>query len=332
MISSQSPSFARGLIRRLVGSHKLHVASRAVARTFLPCRKARFVFVFGCQRSGTTLLKNLIGLDSFVNDAGEYGAQWFKQAPYGTPDFLRARSFPELEESLRAERSRVVLVKPLHDTQRVPEFLSSFPGSPAIFAFREFEGVVRSHLSYYLTGRGERFGTLGHDPETYVRGILNGEPPTWKNENHSIEHREQLERLWPLATSAADRYAIYWISRNRLYFDLALEETVAMVNYDHILANPRKSLNQLSRHIRHRIPRRNAFIVSTPETGRDLKPLDIHPEIRRNCEELNRKLSESAIFWQQRLEGLELKVDEGTELSGIESDYEPNHGEKNRRS
>ncbi len=297
-----SPSTNSGdLVRRLVGSHKLHVVSRAVARTILPAREARFIFVFGCQRSGTTLLKNLIGLDSFVNDAGEYGEQWFKQAPYGTPDYLRARSFEELEAGRRAERSRLILVKPLHDTQRIPEFIAAYPEAPVIFAFRQFEGVVRSHLSYYLTGRGQRYGTKGHEPFEYVGGIRPVAPATWKNENHTSEHDAQVEALWPLATTDADAYAIYWISRNRLYFDLGIEDQVALVHYEKLLEDPKGSLEQLSRHIGHRIPRRNALILTNPETDAKGDRLEIHPAIRESCEELQSRLAASAQSWRGKL-------------------------------
>jgi len=301
MMSSRSPLFSGDLVRRLVGSHKLHVASRAVARTLLPCREARFLFVFGCQRSGTTLLKNLIGLDAFVNDAGEYGAQWFLQAPYGAPEYLRARHFEDLEAGRRAERSRLILVKPLHDTQRIPEFLKAYPDSPVVFAFRLYEGVVRSHLSYYTTGRGKRYGTEGHDPFAYVGGILASAPPTWKNEHHLPEHAAQLDRLWPMAKTEADVYALYWLSRNRLYFDLGVEDRVALIHYEKLLEAPRESLKQLSQHIRHRIPSRNALILTSPETDAKKTPLEIHPEIRTACEELEVRLAGAAARWRERL-------------------------------
>ena len=301
MMSSPSSLFSGALVRRLVGSHKLHVASRAVARTLFPCREARFLFVFGCQRSGTTLLKNLIGLDPFVNDAGEYGAQWFLQAPYGAPEYLRARPFDELEAGRRGERSRLILVKPLHDTQRIPEFLEAYPESPVLFAFRQFEGVVRSHLSYYTTGRGKRYGTHGHDPFTYVGGILASAPPTWKNENHTPEHAAQLDQLWPLAKTEADVYALYWLSRNRLYFDMGVEDTVALIHYEKLLESPGESLEQLSRQIRHRIPSRNALILTEPETDAKKNPLEIHPEIREACVALEIRLAGAAARWRERL-------------------------------
>lgn len=289
------------LLRRIVASHKLNAASRALARTFFPSRDARFIFVFGCQRSGTTLLKNLIGLDAFVNAAGEYGERWFKQAEYGAPEYLRARDFAELEAGRRAERSRLILVKPLHDSQRIGEFLEAYPDMPMLFAFRNFEGVVRSHLSYFLTGRGTRWGTKGHDPFEYVSGILPSAPPTWKNENHIPEHAAQVERLWEHAETEAEVYAIYWLSRNRLYFDLGIEERVPLIHFEKLLESPSASLDQLSRHIRHRIPRRNALIMTEPETASRRETLAIHPEIRSACEELETRLADSAKCWRERL-------------------------------
>lgn len=246
-------------------------------------------------------MKNLIGLDPFVNDAGEYGAHWFRQAPYGTPEYLRIRPFDELEAGRRAERSRLILVKPLHDSQRIPEFLAAYPDSPVLFTFRQWEGVVRSHLSYYTTGRGKKHGTMGHDPAVYVGGILASAPPTWKNENHTPEHAAQLERLWPLASSDADFYALYWLSRNRHYFDLGIEDRVALVHFEKLLEEPRESLDQISRHIRHRIPRRNALILTNPETDSKRVSLEIQPAIREACQDLQDRLAASAERWRARL-------------------------------
>lgn len=289
------------LRRRLIGSTKLHQLLLGSTRLLMPCREARFIFVFGCQRSGTTLLKELIGLDSFVNDAGEYGAEWFHQAPYGTPNYLRARPFDELRASLAAERSRWVLLKPLHDSQCIPEFLDAFPGTPAIFSYRHFDGAIHSHLSYYLTERSRRYGTLGHDPFEYVRGILPDSPPTWKNENQSAEVSAQLRELWPLAKTHAEAYALYWLSRNRHYFDRpGVENRVALVGYNRLLAEPSATLKRLSRHLGHRIPPRNALILTAPKS-KDEPPNELHPEIRRHCVALQERLEDAEHAWIDRL-------------------------------
>lgn len=296
-----SPSPFSHLRRRLVGSTRLHRLLLGATRLLMPCREARFIFVFGCQRSGTTLLKELIGLDSFVNDAGEYGAEWFLQVPYGTPNYLRARPFDELKNSLAAERSRWVLLKPLHDSQRIPEFLDAFPGAPAIFSYRHFDGAIHSHLSYYLSPSSRRYGTLGHDPFEYVRGILPDSPPTWKNENQSAEVSALLRELWPLAKTHADAYALYWLSRNRHYFDRpGVEDRVALVGYDRLLAEPAETLRRLSRHLGRRIPPRNALILTAPKS-KDAPPNELNPEIRRHCEALLERLVAAEQVWIERL-------------------------------
>lgn len=292
---------ARHIISRAAGSKRIHRTLLGITRLLIPCRQARFVFVFGCQRSGTTLLKNLIGLDSFVNDAGEYGPEWFLQVPYGTPNYLRARPFDELKNSLAAERSRIVLLKPLHDSQRIPEFLDAFPDAPAIFAYRHFDGTIHSHLNYYLRESSRRWGTQVHEPFEYVRGILPDSPPTWKNENQSAEVSALLRELWPLATSHVDAYALYWLSRNRHYFDRpGVEDRVVLVGYDRLLAEPVETLRRLSRHLGRRIPPRNALILTAPKS-KDAPPNELNPEIRRHCEALHERLVAAEQAWIDRL-------------------------------
>jgi hypothetical protein len=100
---------------------------------------------------------------------------------------------------------------------------------------------------------------------------------------------------------SAEATSIYWLSRNRLYFDLGIEDRVPLIHFEKLLEAPSASLEQLSRHIGHRIHRRNALILREPETSSRREALAIHPEIRSACEELEERLAESAKRWRERL-------------------------------
>jgi hypothetical protein len=247
------------------------------------------------------MLKALIGQDSFVNPTGEYGSDWFHDVPYGTPNYLRSLEFPALRKSLKAVKSPIILLKPLHETQRITDFLDEFSDAPAIFSLRHYYSVVQSHLHYYSSPHSLRYGTQGHDPFEYVRGILPSAEPTWKNENHSQTHQNLVEELWQHVESPADAYALYWLSRNQLYFDQELEDRVALVRFERILESPSQSLASLSKHIRHGIPKRNALIVTKPKFDGEKTPPSIHPKIQKACEELHQRLGEVEERWFRKL-------------------------------
>jgi hypothetical protein len=82
---------------------------------------------------------------------------------------------------------------------------------------------------------------------------------------------------------------------------MGVEDTVALIHYEKLLESPGESLEQLSRQIRHRIPPRNALILTEPETDAKKNPLEIHPEIRAACEALEIRLAAAAATWRERL-------------------------------
>lgn len=101
------------LRRRVLASHKLNRLRTAWRGLLHPCPEPNFTFIFGCQRSGTTLLRHLIGLDSRVQDYGEGDPPYFWQVPNEDPRYIRLRDDEEIERLRRKERSPIVLLKPL---------------------------------------------------------------------------------------------------------------------------------------------------------------------------------------------------------------------------
>ncbi|MDZ4286527.1 MAG: hypothetical protein U0984_01135 [Prosthecobacter sp.] len=134
---------------RILSSYKVNKLRTRLYQTLHPCREPRIVFVFGCQRSGTTMLRSFIGFDPRVDDQGEGDPPYFWQVPVEDPRYLRAVPDEEIERLSRASHSPVVLIKPLHDSQRAAALLQRFPRSKGIWIFRHYHEVILSHLNYY---------------------------------------------------------------------------------------------------------------------------------------------------------------------------------------
>ncbi|WP_395736476.1 hypothetical protein [Prosthecobacter sp.] len=224
---------------KVLSSYKVNKACTWIQGALSPCKNPRIVWVFGCQRSGTTMLRNFIGFDSRVNDQGEGDPPFFRQLPVEDLQYLRLHPDEEVARLLAAQRSQVVLLKPLHDSQRAAALLNTFPGSKGIWIFRHYREVILSHLTYYK-GRYEAF--------PYLRDLFELNEQSWKAEGLGEEMRSYILENKGLATTPTAAFALFWLARNSLLFDQEHPDLMT-VNYNSLVEQPGKSLELLGKHI-----------------------------------------------------------------------------------
>ncbi|WP_395752816.1 hypothetical protein [Prosthecobacter sp.] len=224
---------------KVLSSYKVNKVRTWCHGVLQPCKDPRIVWVFGCQRSGTTMLRNFIGFDPRVNDQGEGDPPFFQQLPVENLQYLRLHPDAEVARLLAAQRSQVVLLKPLHDSQRASSLLNAFPRSKGIWIFRHYREVILSHLTYYK-GRYEAF--------PYLRDLFEMNQESWKAEGLGGEMRSFILENKALATTPTAAFALFWLARNSLLFDQDHPDLIA-VNYHSLVEQPARSLELLGRHI-----------------------------------------------------------------------------------
>lgn len=237
---------------------------------------SRLAFIFGCQRSGTTMLSRAIGLSPRVREYGEGDPAYFEWA--GAPRLLPTA---RVESRLASERNCLVLLKPLCESQRAAELLARFPKSKALWIYRDFDGCVRSHVNYY-----RQF----HDGLAYVREMLDLSTPCWKNDNLEPSVKDFLKSASGRALNLESAYALYWLARNSLVHDLPPGQ-VKVVKYEQILASPNEALRSIFRFLS--IPYRSKFssIITSPPARTGSQPLGvIDDEIAAQCRAMASRL------------------------------------------
>jgi hypothetical protein len=209
------------------------------------------------------MLRNFIGFDPRVNDQGEGDPPFFQQLPVEDLQYLRLHSDSEIARLLAGQRSQVVLLKPLHDSQRAAALLNAFPSSKGIWIFRHYREVILSHLNYYK-GRYEAL--------PYLHDLLELNPRSWKAEGLGEEMRTFIQENKALATTPTAAFALFWLARNSLLFDQDHPDLMA-VNYNSLVEQPAKSLEILGKHIQldlndaySRFPQRFDREKSLPDT------------------------------------------------------------------
>lgn len=264
-------------------SYKVNRLRTRIHSLVHPTQHRRLVFIFGCQRSGTTMLRSFIGFDPRINDIGEGDPPYFWQVPVEDPRYLRAVPDQEIEELSQAQSSPIVLIKPLHDSQRAAALLDRFPTAKGIWIFRHYREVILSHLHYYKKR---------YDPLPYVQDLLDLNSKSWKAESLSEEMAEFIRSHRAEITTPTAAYALFWLARNSLLFQ-NFHPALITLNYADMVRQPQAALALLSRHIELPLDERYAQFPETRERKQEL-PDEIPMAIKTACDEMFERLVRQA--------------------------------------
>jgi len=224
---------------KVLNSYKANRLRTWAYQQLSPASKPRIAWVFGCQRSGTTMLRNFIGFDPRVNDQGEGAPPFFHQTENDHPDYIRLIPDDQIQDLVQKQRSEVVLIKPLHDSQRAAELLDRFPDSKGVWIFRDYHEVILSHLTYYK-GRYEGL--------PYVQPLLNLDSTSWKAQGLGEEMKTFVKEHRRLATTPTSAFALFWLARNSLLFSQHHNQMITL-GYKDLVQHPSECLAILGRHI-----------------------------------------------------------------------------------
>lgn len=261
---------------KVMSSNKLLSLRKSLSVFFNPSLESRPIFIFGCQRSGTTILSKIIGLSSKISVYGEGDQPYF--FPEGSSKVLRLRPLRDVESLVAKEKTFWVNLKPLYETQRSGEILKRFPGSKALWIFRNYLDVVDSHINYY--------GDCGDE---YIADLYKEMIVSWKNE---IVCQEVLELLhdFPLnSINSATGYALFWLARNSLYFENTHNRDILLINYERLVTSPEPEIEKIFSFLDQPFKKYYSGIVNTKSIS---KPVNfvIEEKVLRACERMYNRL------------------------------------------
>lgn len=271
--------------RRLWEEHELDPVRRTVlaARRArwrsahgLPPGSARGVFLIGVPRSGTNLMVRALEASPEVEvyNEGDRPAFWR----------YRLRPDPVVAALVRRSRHRLVVVKPLLDAHRVVGLLDDLGLSPApraVFAFRDVDGCVRSHLEKFGSESLEALQDIAADPAS----------PRWQTQGLSEDSRRLLRETDWAAMTPPDGAALVWLVRNRMFFEQGLDRRadVQPLSYDALVRAPEPVVRRLCAFLDVRpVPAMLAQV-----DGRSLRRpphFALHPTVRALCDEMGARL------------------------------------------
>jgi hypothetical protein len=230
------------------------------------------VLLVGLQRSGTNMLVR--GLER----APEF--QVYNENNQAAFSRFRLRPDPVLRRLIDSSRHPYVLVKPLCDSHRTAELLDGLgtrhPGR-ALWVYRSPDGRTRSALAKF-----------GDSNLVALREIATGGGwDRWEAQRLSQDSLDLLASFDWTTMSAASASALFWVVRNRLYFELGLDRRpdVLLVSYDAALRDPEAELRRISAFLG--FPYRASLIEHIePRPPATPGPLAIDDRVREYCEAL----------------------------------------------
>jgi Sulfotransferase domain len=241
-------------------------------------RQQSTVFVVGCQRSGTTMLINVLGKSAKCRIYNEG-----KNNP--AYDDYRLRSNERLKHLIKKSGRRIVVFKPVLDSQHTDRLLGLYPNAKAIWIYRHYRDVANSSVKKWQGDQKEIMcGIAGirKDPKHHQDAIA---------ERMSQRTVDIVRGLCNLAMSPEDGAALLWYVRNLIYFDLGLEkdQRVLLVRYEDLVTKPEHYFARIFGFIGCYFDDKYVGDIFDTSVNRNAGP-PINKEVARLCHEMLQRL------------------------------------------
>lgn len=238
------------------------------------------VFVVGSQRSGTGMILKVL------DRSPQTGVHLERKNSRAYDENFRIRSEGVIRFLMCTSRREFTVLKPLNDLQHIDTLLNFHPNAKAIWAYREWQGVVNSACHKWGNGWRDIIYAINSGKLTTPGRKIMGE-------RVSGEARSLIERFCAENLTAQDGAALLWYLRNSVFFDLGLQSRpeVAVCKYKYLVSEPALYFKRLFDFIGCRFSSEYIRIVnvSSLDQGGGLAD-SVRPEIKSVCEDMIRRL------------------------------------------
>ena len=233
------------------------------------------VFLFGKQRSGTTMLMTAFHFHPDTEVFDEHG---------NNKAFLdfRIRSLDTLAELVKKSKAPVVCFKPISDSHLIQDFARAFPEGRFIWIYRDYRDSAASAL--------RKFPHATRAIKLICEGKEGG---GWFQESVSEENINILQDVYKAPLSEFDLACLVWWARNKLFTETKVSSLPhwLLLKYEPLVTEPRQVFDQVFDFIG--LPHHeDAYqFVHSDSIKRHEHP-DLNPEVANLCDTLTQELDE----------------------------------------
>lgn len=252
------------------------------------------LFIFGCQRSGTTILQRIFEQDWNTKIYSEVHSRLSsKDSTLG----LRLDPLEDLKKEFSKQKAPLVIAKPLVESQNAQELLDHFPGSKAIWMYRHYTDVAASKLrkSGKMSGVGD------------LRYIYKNVPNDWRNDKITEDVRNLVEQYFSEDMDGYDAASLYWYVRNQFYFQQNLVDSpnVMLCRYDDLVGDSNNTIKRIYSFLERPFPGENILIdVHSKSIGKG-GFVQVSSNIETLCEKMFKDLTEADQQSQHQHKGIQ---------------------------
>jgi hypothetical protein len=248
------------------------------ARSIVRARRneRRVLLIFGCQRSGTTMLQQTFLDRSWrVLILEEHDHRLVRPTP--GPEETTWQEYSTVMGRIRRLPFEVVAAKPLVESASATALMDAAGAVKAVWMIRRYPEVAQSNVN--------RFGM--DNPYRDLQPIRSRDATDWRYRGVTEEAWETVTALLNRRLTPFDAAALFWWTRNQLYFDQRLweDDRIRILRYERACNQPDEVIRSLSDHIGVALPidsiapRIRARPSPVETTGLD-------PEVDRLCRKL----------------------------------------------
>jgi hypothetical protein len=253
-----------------------------------PERKS-ILFIFGCQRSGTTLLAEIFERD-FDNTVvyHEFSVLSSLDKQYK----IRLNPPHVVKKEVDGIRASIVVLKPLVESQNALRLLNYFENSKAVWVYRHYRDVALSNLTQWGIKNGIN----------NLRPIVEGQAQNWRSENVSEDTKRIVLKYFSEDMNPYDAAALFWLVRNNLFFELNLDKhpAVMMCQYDALVADPVNTMAAIYDFVGHVYPSEKIPLeIYTTSKGKGGE-IKLSKEIEVLCDQMLERLDRTCDLKRHR--------------------------------
>ena len=242
------------------------------------------VLIVGAQRSGTTIFGRCLERSPEVEYYPERNGTAFHH--------FRLRELPHIRRLVRTSPFSIVALKPLLDSHRVVEILSTLGKGKAIWLYRNYQDCTNSAVAQFQEGKLN----VIHD---FAR---NREHHGWIGEGLMPQHQALLENMAAQTLNLHEGVALFWYLRNSLFFDQQLDRRVDVlpVAYEQFVIQPMEVMQRVCRFLGcHYVPGM-IHEVHARSIGR-WEPPAVNQRLHTLCMDMYQRLKENRLTREHEL-------------------------------
>ncbi len=212
----------------------------------------------------------------------------------------RLRPYDEIQALIDRQKARLILFKPINDSQAALEILDQFDNSRVVWIYRHFNDTVNSAVVHWGASQRDMVVWIGENLAKY--GSLEEAMPAILRKPSFAVYTEKMSREsaallaeWTRAPiSEHTGAAIMWYLRNQLFFEQSLDmnRRSLLVCYEKFVQQPDEQLRQICKFLSIRHSKKRSRTVVASSVGRNEAP-HIPPGILEACSGLLDRLNQA---------------------------------------